>query len=118
MCCCWRLNWSKDPRNNLTWRYPLSVSAAFGLLHGLGFAAVLQELGLPQMQLAVGLVSFNIGVEVGQMIFVLLIMVLLSLINSLGFEVNRLRKLTGQGVGILAGFWFMERMGGVLQWPA
>ena len=61
--------------------------------------------------------NVGIRVEVGQIVSVLLIMALLSLINSFGFDVNRLRKLTGQGVGILAGFWFMERMGGVLQWP-
>ena len=53
----------------LTWRYPIAVSSTFGLLHGLGFAAVLNEIGLPQTELVTGLVFFNVGVEIGQVVF-------------------------------------------------
>ena len=46
------------------------LPAAFGLIHGLGFAGVLREVGLPDAQLVPALVSFNVGVEIGQLVFV------------------------------------------------
>ena len=57
-------------RDSLTWKHPILVSSSFGLLHGFGFAAVLEEVGLPRTQLATGLLFFNIGVEIGQLIFI------------------------------------------------
>ncbi|HSG34038.1 MAG TPA: HupE/UreJ family protein, partial [Sphingomonadaceae bacterium] len=51
--------------DGLAARHPILVSSSFGLLHGFGFAAVLQEIGLPRGELATGLLSFNIGVEIG-----------------------------------------------------
>jgi hydrogenase/urease accessory protein HupE len=59
-----------DRRDTLTWRYPIAVSASFGLLHGFGFASALAEIGLPQTEIPVALLSFNIGVEIGQIVFV------------------------------------------------
>ena len=53
---------ARGKQDNLTWRYPIAVSSSFGLLHGLGFAAVLGEIGLPQTELVTGLVFFNVGV--------------------------------------------------------
>ena len=51
-------------------RYPITVSSVFGLLHGFGFAVVLQELGLPQSMKIHALLFFNIGVEIGQLLFI------------------------------------------------
>jgi hypothetical protein len=51
-------------------RYPIALSFTFGLLHGFGFASALGEIGLPRGELAAGLVSFNLGVELGQIAFV------------------------------------------------
>ena len=54
----------------LTYRYPWLVAFAFGLLHGLGFAGALSEIGLPQSEIPQALLFFNIGVEIGQLAFV------------------------------------------------
>ena len=61
----------KNDETQLTYRYPVAVSMSFGLLHGLGFAAVLRDIGLPQTELPTALLFFNIGVEIGQILFVL-----------------------------------------------
>lgn len=68
---------------SLTYRYPLLVSSGFGLLHGFGFAAVLREIGLPGNDLAAALFSFNVGVEIGQVVFILAFVALLRVICSL-----------------------------------
>jgi len=59
-----------DRRDTLTWRYPIVVSATFGLLHGFGFASALAEIGLPQTEIPAALLAFNLGVEIGQVVFV------------------------------------------------
>lgn len=63
-----------ERRDTLTWRYPITVSASFGLLHGFGFASALGEIGLPQTEIAAALLAFNLGVEIGQILFVNLIL--------------------------------------------
>lgn len=59
----------KGPRDTLTWRRPVAVAGSFGLLHGLGFAAVLREIGLPEEGFIAALFGFNVGIEIGQLIF-------------------------------------------------
>ena len=59
---------------SLTVRYPWVVAFAFGLLHGFGFASALTGAGLPRSELPLALVSFNVGVEVGQLGFVALVL--------------------------------------------
>ncbi len=93
-------------RRGITWRYPLVVSSGFGLLHGLGFAAVLNEIGLPQTDMLTGLVFFNIGVEIGQLIFALGVMGLLALLGS---RVQRAAVAVVYSMGAIAAFWVMER---------
>jgi hydrogenase/urease accessory protein HupE len=61
---------ASERRDTLTWRYPIAVSSTFGLLHGFGFASALREIGLPQTEIPAALASFNIGVEIGQIVFV------------------------------------------------
>ncbi|NOY90744.1 MAG: HupE/UreJ family protein, partial [Deltaproteobacteria bacterium] len=58
------------PRETLTRRFPWLVAALFGLLHGLGFAGALSEIGLPTGAVPAALFAFNVGVELGQLIFV------------------------------------------------
>ncbi len=114
---------SKGRRENLTWRYPFSISSVFGLLHGLGFAAALGEIGLPRTELATGLLFFNLGVEVGQLMFAILVVVaLLAPLKQLARLYGnaermermeqRLQTATGYGVGCLAAFWMFERLAG------
>lgn len=109
---------SRSRRDTLTWRYPVAVSSAFGLLHGLGFAAVLREIGLPQIEVPVALVFFNIGIEVGQLLFVTMCAGLahsLHLLRQHGWLLGKmgsalLQRSLAYAIGGLAAFWFIERV--------
>ncbi len=101
---------AKGPRRNLTWRYPITVSSAFGLLHGLGFAAVLNEIGLPQVEVITGLIFFNVGVEIGQVIFALGVVLLLRGAALAGLDLERGRALAGYAVGCVAAYWLIDRL--------
>ena len=104
-------------QDSFTWRHPLSVSAAFGLLHGFGFAVVLQELGLPASMKIEALLFFNIGVEVGQLIFIASIvtatMLALRGVPSLESRAAVLTDVVVYGIGITSAYWLMERAGAV-----
>ena len=103
----------KNNRDNLTWRHPIAVSSSFGLIHGLGFAAVLSEIGLPQTELYTGLLFFNIGVEIGQVIFVLALISLFYLVKKLQFLPVRMGQAQVGGgylIGGVASFWIIERL--------
>ena len=106
---------AKGRRDTLTWNYPVVVSATFGLLHGLGFASVLNDIGLPQTELALGLLFFNIGVEIGQIIFVLVVLLLFNLFSRLQFGIKEsvIEKPAAYTVGILASYWMLERASGI-----
>lgn len=109
-------------RNSLTWNHPVAVSASFGLLHGLGFAAVLGDVGLPQTQLLTGLLFFNVGVEVGQLVFLGLIGLLVLTVRAMirnymagspegaVFDMNRLRILAAYAVGLVSTWWLIARI--------
>ncbi|MCZ6871400.1 MAG: HupE/UreJ family protein, partial [Gammaproteobacteria bacterium] len=110
---------ARGRRDNLTWRFPITVSSVFGLLHGLGFAAVLNEIGLPHTELVTGLLFFNLGVEMGQILFAILVVVGISLLKrvarSRGSEDRMergLQMVMGYGAGSLAAFWVFERVAG------
>ena len=89
-----------------------AVVFAFGLLHGLGFASVLADFGLPQSAFIVALVSFNLGVEIGQLIIVIPIFFLLRTLKlrepqfRRGFQIPVSAVISAIGV-----FWFVERVG-------
>jgi hydrogenase/urease accessory protein HupE len=113
----------RDRRATITWRYPIAVSASFGLLHGFGFASVLSEIGLPQVEVPTALLFFNIGVEVGQIAFVLaLVSAFLSAalaLRHLGASTflarmrpYPLQRTAGYGVGVLASVWLIDRVTG------
>jgi hypothetical protein len=67
---------------SLTARLPWLVAFSFGLLHSFGFAGALAEVGLPQHAIAVALLFFNVGVEIGQLIFVAAVLSLISLLRQ------------------------------------
>ena len=98
---------------SFTWRYPLSVSAVFGLLHGFGFAVVLQELGLPASMKVQALLFFNIGVELGQLAFIAAVLALVfvstRLVPFIGKHQVRLADITVYAVGICSAYWLLER---------
>jgi len=108
---------ARQKKVTLSWRFPVAVSSVFGLLHGLGFASVLKEIGLPTNDSLLALVAFNVGVELGQLLFIAglvgaaLLVVKLSE-GAIKLDSDRSRKTSGYLVGILAAFWFFQRLAG------
>jgi len=104
---------------SLTTRMPWLVAFSFGLLHGFGFAGVLAEVGLPQHAIPLALLFFNVGVEIGQLIFVAAVLSAISLLRyaasrlleptSLRQALNRLDVTIGYAIGIVAAYWLVER---------
>ncbi len=107
-------------KDTLTWRYPITVSSAFGLLHGLGFASALRETGLPQTDILSALLFFNAGIEIGQIIFVLVLVVasylLISVAKLLTVHTSSMKEMTGlysaYFIGTVSTFWMIERITG------
>lgn len=97
-------------RTSLAISAPWVVAFVFGLLHGFGFASALKDLGLPQGDIPLALFSFNVGVEIGQLMFVALILVLTSLLRRF-FKIPRKAMIvSAYGIGIIAAFWTLERI--------
>lgn len=97
----------------LTARAPWVVAFSFGLLHGFGFAGALAEVGLPQVAIPVALLTFNLGVEAGQLIFVFAILALRAVFER--FSPQRpswVPAATAYAIGSVAAFWTLERIGG------
>jgi len=79
----------------------------FGLVHGFGFSNVLREMQLPRANLALSLFSFNLGVEIGQIVFVVLLFPAIEDLIRSGW--TRLRPAVSIGIGLLASYWFIQR---------
>ncbi|MDS9467907.1 HupE/UreJ family protein [Paracoccus sp. MBLB3053] len=101
-------------RDQIAVRFPALVSFGFGLVHGLGFAGALREIGLPQGDIPMALLSFNIGVETGQLIFI-------GAVLTLGWIARRLlpavltaspwtNRAASYAIGSTAAFWVIERL--------
>jgi len=102
----------KRGRPGVAARWPWMVAFIFGLLHGFGFAGALAEVGLPQQAIPLALIFFNLGVELGQLLFV-------AAVVLLGWALHRLRQpklldwaetATVYSIGSLAAFWLFERV--------
>lgn len=103
----------RNRQDTLAWRYPMAVSILFGLIHGFGFAAVLQDIGLPQNELGTALLFFNIGVEVGQVLFIGAVMGLFALLGRWpAFPLLRIQQAMIYTIGSLAAFWSLQRIAG------
>jgi len=99
----------------LTQRQPWIIAFSFGLLHGFGFAGALADIGLPQRDIPVALLSFNIGVELGQLAFVFVILGLVGLVRLFMIESRPwMRTVPVYGIGIVATYWTIERVLAVL----
>ena len=108
---------AKHRKNSLSLRYPVLVSSSFGLLHGFGFAAVLSDIGLPETEKLLALLSFNIGVELGQLLFVLALFITVKLVSYLytwlfrkPLTLSMLRLPMSYICGVVATLWFIERL--------
>jgi hydrogenase/urease accessory protein HupE len=96
---------------SFTLRHPWVVAFAFGLLHGFGFASGLTALGLPRGEIPLALLSFNIGVEIGQLGFVVMILLLLRAFKTLDMRWPLwLERAPGYVVGSLGAFWTIQRV--------
>ena len=114
---------AKGDESSLAFRFPVAVSTSFGLLHGLGFAAVLRDIGLPQTELPTALLFFNVGVEIGQILFVLALLAVYFVLRPV---LTRILRSAGDGdvhwssltvpasyvIGGIASFWMIDRIGG------
>jgi hydrogenase/urease accessory protein HupE len=100
-------------RGELSSRYPWIIAFLFGLLHGFGFGGALREIGLPQKDVPLALLTFNLGVEAGQLIFVALaLLAIASLKLLLAIHSERPRFLTAYLVGAVSAVWFVQRVAG------
>jgi hydrogenase/urease accessory protein HupE len=98
-------------QTSFTIRHPWVVAFAFGLLHGFGFASALTSAGLPHHELPLALVSFNVGVELGQLGFIALILALERSFQILEIRWPRwVEALPGYTVGSLGAFWTVQRI--------
>ncbi len=107
-------------RSSLTYRYPVLVSSSFGLLHGMGFASVLGSIGIPSTHKLTALLFFNIGVEIGQLLFIIVLGVVVWMVTlsfkEIGWRQNwliwqtRLMYVTVYGIGILSSYWMFDRL--------
>ena len=102
-----------DENPGLTERYPWLVALSFGLLHGFGFAGALSDVGLPEDQIPLALLNFNIGVELGQLAFVAVAIALTTLTRKISPKINEAAfKPIVYATGIIAAFWCVERISG------
>jgi hypothetical protein len=95
----------------LTARAPWVVAFVFGLLHGLGFAGALAEVGLPTQAIPLALLFFNVGVELGQVMFVAAVWVILALVERAALpRLVWVRAVPPYAIGAVAMFWVFERV--------
>ena len=102
-------------RPTLARRWPAMVAFLFGLVHGLGFAGALKEIGLPENHLLVALLTFNVGVELGQLLTVAAAGLLFMLLRRLPVAAHApSRTVALYGIGALAAYWSIERIAAIL----
>ncbi len=104
---------SRGGQQGLAARKPWLVAFTFGLLHGLGFAGALAEVGLPADSIPLALLFFNVGVEIGQLVFIAGVITAIRVLRRLivdGASLNAGETLACYGIGITSSFWLFERL--------
>jgi hydrogenase/urease accessory protein HupE len=111
---------ARGDKATLAWRRPVLVASAFGLVHGVGFAAALGEIGLPKTETIAALLFFNLGVETGQiaMIAAAFASVFAARTAQKAPAFSRIAnalpagapRAAGYALGIVSGYWFIERL--------
>ncbi len=110
----------RQGRSGLTEMWPWVIAFSFGLLHGLGFAGALREVGLPQNAIPLALVFFNLGVELGQLLFIGAVMAVIAVAVYAARKLNRsnvtpqsafawCETVSAYAIGVVAAFWLIER---------
>jgi hydrogenase/urease accessory protein HupE len=106
---------SRQGMKGLTERFPWIVAFTFGLLHGFGFASALSEVGLPQTAIPVALLCFNVGVEIGQLLFIAFVFAVIATARRV---MRRLAvsqpawtwRVPPYAIGSVAAFWAVQRI--------
>ena len=103
---------AKKGRNGAAQRWPWLIAFLFGLLHGFGFAGALAEIGLPEQAIPLTLIFFNIGVEVGQLLFIAMVILFGWLLKQLKQPqwIEKLETIAIYSIGGLSSFWLIERI--------
>jgi hydrogenase/urease accessory protein HupE len=100
-------------RSGWTRRWPWLVAFVFGLLHGFGFAGALREMGLPDQAIPLALLSFNVGVELGQLLFIAVVLALAAVARRVPLpRLGSGWRLAPYGIGGVAAYWMIERVAG------
>ncbi len=106
----------RQGRPSLARSRPWIVAFTFGLLHGLGFAGALSDIGLPEQSIPLALLFFNVGVEIGQILFIVVMLAVGALatkaLGSLG-TAWAWQTVSAYGIGAVAAFWTLERVVGL-----
>ncbi len=105
-------------QERLSERYPWTVSFSFGLLHGFGFAGALAEIGIPETDIPLALLSFNIGVEVGQLLFVAAVLIIGLMVRRIAPRIlvelrtphSAFLILSAYCIGTMSAYWLVERV--------
>ena len=105
---------SRQGKPGLTEQYPWIVAFTFGLLHGFGFAGALAEIGLPQISIPIALLFFNVGVEIGQLLFIASVFAAIALVQQITRRIDLPRPawawaVPPYAIGSLAVFWVIQR---------
>ena len=106
---------SRRGKPGLTEQYPWIVAFTFGLLHGFGFAGALAEIGLPQISIPIALLFFNVGVEIGQLLFIASVFAIIALARQITQRISVPRPawawaVPPYAIGSLAVFWVIQRI--------
>ena len=112
---------AKQNTSSLAFRYPVTIAVSFGLLHGFGFASVLRDIGLPQVELPTALLFFNVGVEIGQILFVFLLLlayfvvrpVVIRILKSADDKTVHWQPVTTPAcyiIGSISSYWLIGRV--------
>ena len=105
----------REGRPGLTAERPWVVAFTFGLLHGFGFAGALREVGLPQQAIPVALLFFNVGVELGQLLFIAFVLAVAALVRRIAQRVALPRpawawRVPANAIGTVAAYWTIGRV--------
>ena len=96
---------------SLTEKYPWVIAFIFGLFHGLGFAGALSEIGVPQNEVPLALLMFNVGVETGQLLFIAVVLTLIAVLKRMPFTLPKgAWRVVPYAIGSVAAFWTIERV--------
>jgi hydrogenase/urease accessory protein HupE len=102
-------------QQSLTANFPWLVAFTFGLLHGFGFAGALSQVGLTQNEIPLALLMFNVGVELGQLLFVVVMLMLIRALHKIQYKWPQwAHQLPAYSIGGMAAFWFVQRVSGFI----